>query len=234
LKGSDAGTSLKTMLMRLTAPTDKAAAVMADLGVQVYNADGSMRSFQDIVGQLERATAGLTDAQRNQALTTLFGADAIRAANILIAAGSDEFANMKEQVNQAGAAQEVADARMRGLAGAMEYFKGNVESALVDAILPMTDTISSLIRRAADLIEGFGRLPAPVRNAALAFAAVLAAAGPLLVAIPAIAALLGALLSPIGLLVVAVAGLAAAWASNFGGIRDKTAAVWAAMQPHFQ
>src|SRR5690606_14898381 len=158
----------------------------------------------------------------------------VRDAKCLMKEGSDEFANMKDQVNAAGAAQEVADARMRGLAGAVEYFKGNVESALIDALLPMTDTISTMIRRAADLIEGFGKLPAPVRNAALAFAAVLAAAGPLLVAIPAIAALLGALLSPIGLIVLAVAGLAAAWASNFGGIRDKTAAVWAAMQPHFQ
>lgn len=234
LKGSDAGTSLKTMLMRLTAPTDTAAATMRALGIEVYNADGSMRSFQDIVGQLESATSGLTDAQRNQALTTIFGADAIRAANILIKEGSDEFANMKEQVNEVGAAQKVADARMRGLAGAIEYFKGNVESALVEAILPFTGTLSSLIRRGADLIEQFGKLPAPVRNAAIAFAAVLAVAGPLLVAIPAIGAVLGALLSPIGLIVLAVAGLAAAWASNFGGIQEKTAAVWASIQPHFQ
>ena len=234
IKGSDSGTALKTMLMRLTAPTDTAAAALNDLGIQVYNADGSMRSFQDIVGQLESATAGLTDAQRNQALTTIFGADAIRAANILIKEGSDEFANMKAQVNEAGAAQKVADARMKGLAGAIEYAKGTIESTLVEAILPMTDSLSALIRTGADLIGKFSQLPAPVRNAAMAFAAILAVAGPLLLAIPAIGAVLGALLSPVGLMVLAVAGLAAAWTSNFGGIQEKTAATWAALQPYFQ
>ncbi|GIV73534.1 phage tail tape measure protein [Caldilinea sp.] len=234
LKGSDAGTSLKTMLMRLTAPTDSAREAMEKLGIQVYNADGSMRSFQDIVAQLQQATAGLTDAQRNQALTTIFGADAIRAANILIAEGADEFARMKEAVNQAGAAQQVADARMRGLAGAIAYARGTIESTLIAAFAPMTEGLARLIRAGADLIARFGELPAPVRNAALAFAAVMAAVGPLLLAIPAIGAALGALLSPIGLVVVAVAGLAAAWAADFGGIREKTAAVWAAIQPQLQ
>jgi len=222
LKGSDAGTSLKTMLMRLTAPTDTAAAAMQQLGIQVYNADSSMRSFQDIVGQLETATATLSGAQRNQALTTLFGADAIRAANILMAEGSAEFARMKNEVNEAGAAQAVADARMQGLAGAIAYAKGTIESTLVAAFLPLSEGLSRLIRVGADLIARFGELPAPVRNAALAFIAVLAAAGPLLAAIGAIGSVLAALLSPIGLVVLAVAGLAAAWAGNFGGIRDQT------------
>src|SRR5690606_25712232 len=148
----------KTMLMRLTAPTDTAAAAMQQLGIQVYNADGSMRSFQDIVGQLETATAGLTDAQRNQALTTIFGADAIRAANILIAEGSAEFARMKNEVNQTGAAQAVADARMQGLAGAIAYAKGTIESTLVSAFLPLTDSLGRLIRTGADLVARFGEL----------------------------------------------------------------------------
>ena len=231
LKGSDAGTSLKTMLMRLTAPTGEAAEAMSALGIQVYNADGSMRSFQDVVGQLETATAGLTQEQRNQALATIFGADAIRAANILIKEGAGEFDNMKASVEQAGAAQLVADAKMRGLAGAIAYARGTIESSLIKAFLPLTQTIGDLIRGAADLIGRFGDLPEPVRNAALAFGAVLAIAGPLLVALPMIAGALGALLSPIGLVVLAVAGLAAAWTADFGGIREKTAEVVDALQP---
>jgi len=234
LKGSDAGTSLKTMLMRLTAPTGEAADAMSALGIQVYNADGSMRSFQDVVGQLETATAGLTQEQKNQALTTIFGADAIRAANILIKEGAGEFDNMQASVEQAGAAQLVADARMRGLAGAIAYAKGTIESTLITAFLPLTEALGNLVRRAADLFGKFASLPEPVRNAALAFGAVLAIAGPLLVALPMIGTVLAALLSPIGLVVIAVAGLAAAWAADFGGIREKTAEVWGAIQPMFE
>jgi phage-related protein len=60
---------------------------------------------------------------------------------------------------------------------------------------------------------------------------VLAAAGPVLLALSGIGAVMGFLLSPIGLLVVGVAGLAAAWVSNFGDIQGKTAEAWAAIQP---
>jgi TP901 family phage tail tape measure protein len=222
IKGSDAGTSLKTMLMRLTAPTTEAAGVMNRLGIQVYNADGSMRQFEDIVGQLESSTSGLTDEQRNLALTTLFGADAIRAANVLIAEGSTAYAAMKNQVTEAGAAGLVADSKLKGLAGAIEYAKGSIESALITAFLPFTDASANMIRQAADLVTMFTSLPEPVRNAALAFAAVLAAAGPVMLAISGIGAVLGFILSPIGLLVIGVAALAAAWTSDFLGIRTIT------------
>lgn len=231
LKGSDAGTSLKTMLMRLTAPTGEAATAMSALGIQVYNADGSMKSFQNIVGQLESSTKNLTQEQKNQALTTIFGADAIRAANILIKEGATEFDNMKDSVQEAGAAQLVADARMKGLAGAVAYAKGTIESTLIAAFLPLTETLGNLIRKGADLIGRFAALPEPIRNAALAFGAVLAVAGPILVTLPMIGAALAALLSPIGLIMLAVAGLAAAWAADFGGIQAKTQAVIDFLQP---
>ena len=231
IKGSDAGTSLKTMLMRLTAPTKEATGVMRSLGIQVYNADGSMRAFEDIVGQLESSTSGLTDEQRNMALTTLFGADAIRAANVLIAEGSTAYAAMKNQVTEAGAAGLVADSKLKGLAGAIEYAKGSIESALINAFLPFTEATANLIRQGADLVTLFTELPEPVRNAALAFGAVLAAAGPVMVAISGIGAVLGFLLSPIGLIVVGVAALAAAWTANFGGIQEATAAAWGVIQP---
>lgn len=234
IKGSDAGTSLKTMLMRLTAPTKEAAGAMRDLGIEVYNSDGSMRSFDDILAQLESSTAGLTDAQRNQALTTIFGADAIRAANILIKEGSDEFDRMKESVTAAGAAQEMADARMKGFAGAIDYLKGTIESTLIEAFLPFLDGMGNMLRQTADLIAQFGSVPEPVRNAALAFAAVLAVAGPVMLAISGIATVLGALLSPVGLIIIGVAALAAAWSSNFMGIQDATAAAWAVIQPALQ
>ena len=234
IKGSDAGTSLKTMLMRLTAPTKEATGVMRSLGIQVYNADGSMRAFEDIVGQLESSTSGLTDEQRNLALTTLFGADAIRAANVLIAEGSTAYAAMKNQVTEAGAAGLVADSKLKGLAGAIEYAKGSIESALITAFLPFTEATANLIRQGADLVTLFTELPEPVRNAALAFGAVMAAAGPVMLAISGIGAVLGFLLSPIGLIVVGVAALAAAWTANFGGIQEATAAAWGAVLPHLQ
>ncbi len=226
ISGSDAGTSLKTMLMRLAAPTDDAAGVMADLGIQVFNADGSMRGFADIVGSLESATKGLSDQERNMALTTLFGADAIRAATILAREGADGFADMQKAVTKDGSAAATAGARMKGMNGAIEYLKGSIDSFLINAALPFLDSLSGIVRVVADGISAIGNLPAPLRNTAIAVGAVLAGIGPLLLIvskmIPAfsmLGAALGALLSPVGLLIAAGAALVAVFAADFMGVR---------------
>lgn len=336
LKGSDAGTSLKTMMMKLTAPTKEAAAEMSKYGIEIYDANGAMLPFQQILEQLSatfaegataslavggatddqakayeratekigpltsdialqqqqlgilnqemavttaqygagsiqaqkkqlaidklttaiaenqaklvglqgdiegfsqaqasagRVTADVTDAMRNEALTTIFGSDAIRAANILIREGTVGFTEMKVAVTEQGAAGEVADARMKGLTGAIEYLKGSVDSFLIETALPFLDSLGGIIRQVADAITWFGQLPAPVKNAALAFAAVLAVVGPLMLAIGLLVPVLGAILSPIGLVIGAVAGLAAAWATDFGGIREAVGSVMAVFDP---
>ena len=241
IKGSDAGTSLKTMLMRLSAPTDDAAAVLGDLGVAVYNTDGSMRSFEGILGDLTTATSGLTDEQRNMALTTVFGADAIRAVNILTAAGVSGWDNMAGAVGTAGAASAVAEARMKGISGAIEYVKGSIDSFLIGTMLPFADSISGALRAVGDMVTAFGQLPEPVKNAALGFALAAAAIGPLLIglgmatsAVGAALPVLAALAGPVGLVIAAVVALGVAWATNFGGIQEIAASAWASLQPTLQ
>lgn len=222
IKGSDAGTSLKTAMQRLSAPTDKAQEVLDKLGISVFDASGKMLSFEEIIGDVARAAESLSDADRADAFNTIFGQDAIRAANVLASEGAAGFARMKAELSEVGAAGKVADARLKGLAGAIEFAKGSIESTLISAFLPFEESIANVIRSAADLVSSFTQLPQPVQNAALAFAAVLAAAGPLALAIAGISTVIGVLISPIGLVVAALAGLAVAFATNFGGIRDLT------------
>jgi len=223
LKGEKAGTAMKVMLQRLFAPTDKAKAAMDELGISIYNADGSSRSLEQILGNMQDAMSGLTEEQRNNYNRTLLGSRASNAAIILIKEGTSEYARMKGAVMEAGAASKVADAKMKGLAGAWIYAKSTIEATLISAFLPASEALARLLRQGADLISRFLDLPGPVRNAAMAFAAVLAVAGPLLIIIPLLGAAVGALLSPFGLVVLAVAAFAAAWAADWGGIREKTA-----------
>ncbi len=234
LKGSDAGTSLKTMLLSLATPTAAAAKELANMGVAVYNADGSMRSFESIVADMSVATASMSDAQRNAALSTIFGSDAIRAATILTRDYSTSWGTVAGALNNGSAAADVANARMQGVGGAIEYLKGSIDSFLIGAALPYMAAIGDMIRSGADLITAFGSMPQPIMDAAVAFGAVLAAAGPVMLAISGISAALGFLLSPIGLIVVGVAALAAAWTTNFGGIRDITTEIAGQVGPALQ
>lgn len=233
LTGSDAGTALKNAFMRMMNPTLEAAGVMDQLGISFYDAAGNMKALPDIIDVLNVATAGLTAQERDQALATIFLSDGMKAMIPLMDAGSEGFNTMLTSVTAAGAATSVADARMRGLSGGIEFLKGSVDSFLIGAALPFLDTLGGLARGAGDALTAFGALPPSVINASLAFLGILAATGPLIAGLGLVVGALAFLLSPLGLIVIATGALAAAWVSDFGGIQEKTAQVVAALTPWF-
>ena len=81
LRGSDAGTSMKTMLLSLANPSKDAASAMEDLGIHAFTASGEFVGLAGLQDQLKEKTKNLTTEQREQAFATIFGSDAVRAAN---------------------------------------------------------------------------------------------------------------------------------------------------------
>jgi len=226
LTGSDAGTALKNAMMRLMNPTKEAAEMMATLGINVYDTQGNMLDWADVIDEVDRATAGLTDEARNAALGTIFMSDGMKAMIPLLDEGKEGFLDMRKAINVQGSAANTANARMKGFAGAVEYLKGSVDSFLIEAALPFLDSLSGIVRNIADLITMVSQLPALIRNTAIGIGAVLAAIGPVMVIIsqmlPALKLLgvgLAALTSPVGLIIAAVAALGVAFATDFMGIR---------------
>lgn len=149
IKGSDAGTSLKTMLSRLVPQTDKAKSAMKDLGLNFVNADGSFKSITDVAGQLQAKLGPLSEAQRTTALNTLFGADASRAASVLMKEGTDGIGGYIKATKDKDAAEKMAKASMSGTAGALEQLSGGFETmklaigqALAPAVTMLANTLS--------------------------------------------------------------------------------------------
>lgn len=129
IKGSDAGTSLKTMLTRLVPQTDKAKTAMADLGLKFTDAHGNFLSLTQISEQLQTKLAGLTQEERTRALATIFGSDATRAATVLMKNGAEGIRKYIDATKDQNAAQELAKARLSGTEGALERLNGAVETA---------------------------------------------------------------------------------------------------------
>jgi TP901 family phage tail tape measure protein len=88
LIGSDAGTSFKTMLTQLAAPSTKAQALLDKYNITLNDSKGNFIGITGLAGQLQTKLGGLTQAQRNAALATIFGTDAVRAANVLYKEGA--------------------------------------------------------------------------------------------------------------------------------------------------
>lgn len=131
LKGSDAGTSLKQMFMQLMGPSQKARDLMQQYGISAYDATGKMLGMDQIIQNVSGGLEGLTDEERDFALATIFGSDAVRAANILLKEGAGRFREMTAEVSQAGAAQEIAATKMDNLMGSWEQLKGSLETLAI-------------------------------------------------------------------------------------------------------
>lgn len=168
LKGSDGATSLKTALLRLAAPTGKAAELMDELGISMYDANGNLVNAVTIAGQLETALKDLTPSQRNAALNTIFGSDAIRAANVLYEEGEAGIRDYIKAVDDQGAAARTAQEKLNNLAGDVEALKGSLETLFITAGGGSTGGLRFLTQAADRLVGAVSKLPDPVLGTATA------------------------------------------------------------------
>lgn len=214
IQGSDAGTSLKQMLLSLQAPTDKAAGLMQDLGIAVYNAQGNMLPMDQIISEFSTALGDLTQEQRNAALATIFGSDAVRAANVILLGGVEAFDQMKQAVTEEGAASDLAGAQMQGLAGAFESIKSSAETAMLTAIEPFKDDITDLAGGVAEAIGSFAALDEQTRENLVSLGLLVAVVGPASKGVFAITQGLGALIPVARNAALATQAFTAAWSSG--------------------
>lgn len=170
--GSDAGTSFKVMLQRLVPQSKPARAAMEELGIitedganRFFDAEGNMRSMSEVVAILEESFSGLSDEQRNTALSTIFGTDAMRAAAGLAEIGAEKFGELQAAMGETDAAA-MAAIQMENLAGAMEIFDGVVETIrkrIGDEFLPLLEkgyrqAAQFLTDNADSIVAFFGRI----------------------------------------------------------------------------
>lgn len=192
LKGSDAGTSLKSMLNSLIPTTTKAKDAMAQANLDFVDAEGNFVSVANMAEQLKRGLGGLGEAQRAQALETIFGSDGMRAASALMTGGADAVRKFTQASKDQKTTTELANAAMEGTSGAIERAKGSIETAaltLGQTLAPAVERLAGYVERGAN---AFTMLPGPIKQGVVIGGALLAVLGPLLVAFGAIAASLSA------------------------------------------
>jgi TP901 family phage tail tape measure protein len=196
LSGSDAGTSFKSMLIALQAPSEKQAGAMEELGIKAFDASGKFVGMKVITGQLEAAQKRMTTEQYNAAAATAFGTDAVRAAVAIGAQGVTGWDKMTAAIGRVGGAQEVAAAQTKGLSGSWNQFVNGLETMALSiyervspALQEMLDGATSVLPQIAEffagvvnaglgLVDFLTSIPGPVYAMAAAFGAVHVLKGP--------------------------------------------------------
>lgn len=120
LLGSDAGTSFRSMLLRLAKPTEDSKKAMEQYGLELFDAQGNFVGVEEAANQLQKGLGGLTEETRLSALATIFGQDAIRAANVLYEQGAEGVSKFTSEVSKSGEAQRVAAEQTNTLTGSLD------------------------------------------------------------------------------------------------------------------
>lgn len=168
IKGSDAGTSLKTMLLNLQPKTKEQTDLFRKLGIitedganRFFDASGKAKDFAGIAEVLRESLAGMTEQQKIATLETMFGSDAIRAGAILANAGAEGFDRMATSMSKVTAA-EVGKTRLDNLRGSLEQLKGSLETGAIilgskftPKLKELVDGVTGLVNKGIDAIPVF-------------------------------------------------------------------------------
>lgn len=149
IQASMAGTGLRSIIARMAAPTGGAAKLMKKLGINVINADGSLKSLAGIVEQVTKGTEKMGEAQRISAIKTMAGQYAASSMLSLMDVGADklrEFTNELE--NSGGAAEQIAKTQLDSFSGSMTLLQSAVQSAKI----AIGEKMAPVIRKMADQI----------------------------------------------------------------------------------
>lgn len=157
--GAEAGTQLNSMLMKLAAPSAEASNTMRELGISAYDAQHHFVGMANFAGQLQKAEKNLTDEQRNQANATIFGSDAIKAANYLYEAGESGVNKWTKAVSESGYAAEQAAAKNNNLKGDLENLSGSMESLMISVGEGAQGPLRKMVQGLDTLVDAFAGLP---------------------------------------------------------------------------
>lgn len=172
LIGSDAGTSLKTMLQRLTPQSAEAQQMMNKLGFTAYDSQGKFVGLATMAGNLKKSFGNLTPEARNAAFATIFGSDAVRSATILYQLGADGVRKYTKEVNDHGAAARMAAIQMDNLSGDLQYLKGSIEVALIQSGSAANGVLRTMVQWVSKVVNAYNSLPPELQQAVTLFAGV--------------------------------------------------------------
>lgn len=167
LLGSDAGTSFKQMLLSLAAPSQQATALLKKYNIEAYDQQGNFIGITKLAGTLQKNLGGLSAAERQHALSVIFGSDAIRSANVLLTQGSKGIKQWINDTNDQGYAANQAQKRLDNLNGDVKKLTASFNAGFIKAGSGVNDVLREIVQSVTQVVDWFDKLPAPVQGAAV-------------------------------------------------------------------
>lgn len=230
VKGSEAGTQLRSMLNSMSRDTESASEGWAAFNTRMFDSAGNVRPLQDIFTDVSAAMATMTDEERVQAIQAVAGTYGQLGFTAL--ASSMTIDQMSTRMDEQADAATVAAARMDTFSGRVEGLSGSIDRLHIEVMTPFMDnTLGPLITQVDEAVSGFAEWAKQnpetassvielVSGVALLGGGMVLAGGAIQLVGGAMTAFIGLALSPLGAAIIAAGAVVLAYQNNFLGLRD--------------
>ena len=202
IKGSQAGTALRTIMKNLSGDVTICGSAIGEVTVATTNADGSMRDLSDILADCRTAFSGLTESEKAQAAESLVGKNAMSGFLALMNAGEGDINKLSSAIDNCdGCAADMAETMNDNLAGQLQILKSQLEELAIsfgELLMPAIRTIVGWIQKFVDWLNSMDE---GTRKVIVTIALVAAAIGPVLI-------IVGKVISAVGTIMTLVPKLA--------------------------
>jgi TP901 family phage tail tape measure protein len=151
IKADKAGTALRSILTRLSAPPKECADAMQALGISIKNADGTMKPLNQVIQELRSSFSKLSEAEKTQYAKALAGQEAMSGLLAIVNAAPSDYNKLTKAVEKSnGAAKEMADTMLDNAEGGMTLLKSNVEGVQI----ALYRKFEPALRKGIDMLNG--------------------------------------------------------------------------------
>ena len=223
-KGAEAGTLLRNVMLRLIAPTKKAAETldmldaseeelaelgeidtaaaakaMDALGLSVFDTEGNLKSMIQVISELRRATNGMTEEEMYPMLAAIFPTRTLRGIMDLLRTSDEEYAAIQERIrSSSGYASEIAELQEGGIGGSIRNLKSAFEELKLTVGEAMNPQIMKVTDALTELIRHISDLPESTWDFIGNIFATIVKVGPVLIGVGTTMKLASKLLTPTG------------------------------------
>lgn len=154
IKGSSAGTALRSMMSRLTKPTKEVQSAMNRLGISLTDDNGKMKSLNEVMTDLRNGFNGLSEAEAAELASSLAGQEAMSGLLAIVNASDDDFKKLERSIyNCDGAATRMAETMSDNLQGQITILKSGVEGLAISLYENMQAPCMEIVKTAQEMIQ---------------------------------------------------------------------------------
>lgn len=232
IKGAEGGTHLRNVILALQSPTDKAAACMESLGVEVYDSEGNMRSLNDILTGLNTSMDGMTSAEKQNIISSIFNKTDLAAVNSLLSNTGDSWDSLQQSITESGgAAQQMADTQLDNLSGQITILKSALEGLAISFGEILMPKIRAAAKKVQEFVDKLNGMNDEQKETVLKIAAVVATIGPMLILFGKVTSTVGTAMKGFSALTKGIAKLGVKIAGSSGSITGLGSALGAVAGP---